>query len=223
MSVEHATTTGVAAVDPDPLAPRCRRPKVMAALQAEWRAHGFVRVSDAFREAEAARWLAALRACEHVAYAHADPLASWQFRRFTWVPGDACDHPQCALGRWLYGPGRAWMAELTGIALASSAPGELFSDEAAKASFYDAYDDHVPGRAIAFQVQLVPAPWPPEWGGHLECLGAADGPVVRSVAPAWNALDLYDVRRPGAWRRMPMIVEHLDGVVVSGGLAPSSD
>ncbi|MFO0744668.1 MAG: 2OG-Fe(II) oxygenase family protein [Myxococcota bacterium] len=203
------------------LAPRLARPDVLAPLADAWRRHGHVRVESAFRESAAAAWLAALRGSEHTARFHVDPTGatpSFQLWRFTWAPGQGCDHPLCELGRWLHGDGVGWMSALTGLDLAAPRERELYSDKASKATFYDAYDEGGAGHALAFMLQLTPAGWPPEWGGHLELLGGRDGPVVERLAPAWNALDLFDVRRPGAWRRMPMIVKHLDGFAVSGWL-----
>ena len=198
------------------LAPRLARPEVVAALGAAWRADGNVRASPALREVEAARFGEALRGHQHVPFFHVHATRGFQLWRSTWEPGEGCDHPLCALGRWLAGDGRRWAEAVTGLALAPAPDPTLTSDRYAKATFYDAYDDaDADGRAVAFMLHLVPASWPAEWGGHMETLDAA-GRVQARWAPTWNTLDLFDVSAPGAWRRLPIVRHHLEGFTVSG-------
>lgn len=202
------------------LAPRLASAAARAALAETFRRQGRVRVPDAFREAEAARWLGALQASEHRPLFLHDPRApGYQVWRFAWQPGeDACDHPLCELGRWVHGDALPFLEAVTGLELRPERR-ELTSDSLAKGTFWDAYDEGGGGAALALQIQLAPAAWPASWGGHMELLAGPDGPLVERVPPAWNALDLYDVRRPGAWRRLPLIVKHLDGFVVAATLA----
>ena len=95
----------------------------------------------------------------------------------------------------------------------------LASDVHTKGAYAEGYDDHEPGLAVGFRLDLTPATWPADWGGHYEVLDALHGEVVSSHAPAWNSLDLFDLRQPGAWRRMPMLCRQVDGFVISGSFA----
>ncbi|MCC6622912.1 MAG: hypothetical protein IT385_16755 [Deltaproteobacteria bacterium] len=203
------------------LTPRLTRPEVMAELSAGFRARGAVRVEAALRERHAAAMIGSLRAHPHAPFFQVDPDQGYQVWRYAWQPHGDCAHDLCALGRWLRGEGRAWAEAVTGLALAPDPEAPLVSDEVHKATFWDAYDDGGQGRAVAFMLHLVPASWPAEWGGHMEVLDAA-GAVVSRWAPTWNALDLFDVRAPGAWRRLPMIREHLEGFIVSGAWLPAA-
>lgn len=195
------------------LLPRWSRPEVIEALRVEWQSRGAVRLGPAFPEARAVDFMRALRGVEHVAEQRVDPVHGLQRWRYGWEPGSDCvDHPLCELGRWLRGDGRAWVATLIGQSLAAAPESMLVCDEARKASFVDPWDEAAPGSAVAVRVHLCTAPWPQTWGGHLERLERADGPVVDRWAPAWNALDLFDLGagRP-TWRRLPMIDRHVEG------------
>ena len=202
------------------LLPRSSRDELQRELGAAWREQGAARLEPAFPEARAVELLRALRGSEHLAGQRVDPETGLQLWRVGWEPGNDCvDHPLCELGRWLSGEGAAWVTALTGRALMVSPDPMLISDKACKAAFADPWDDAAPGRAVAFRVHLHPATWPVAWGGHLERLEGPDGPVVDRWAPAWNALDLFDLAlgRP-TWRRLPMIDRHVEGYVISGFL-----
>ena len=196
--------------------PRLHRPEFLAPLQAEWKRGGSVRVEPLLLEAHAARFLAALRSVEHVPMQRFDAKEGFQAWRFGWVPGtDDCDHPLCILGRWLTSDGLKWVSALTERDLMPAPDPTLISDCAAKASFFEAYNDASAGRAVALRLHLTPTMWPAEWGGHLELLDGPEGAVVDRRAPAWNTLDLFDVRGPAAWRRLPLIQKHLEGYTIS--------
>jgi len=203
------------------LLPSWSRTEAIERLREEWQARGAVRVEPAFPEARAVDFMRALRGTTHVAEQRVDPVSGLQRWRYGWEPGSDCvDHPLCELGRGLWGDVRAWVAALTGRALVAPPESTLVCDEARKASFVDPWDEAAPGSAVAMRVHLCTAPWPQTWGGHLERLERADGPVVDRWAPAWNALDLFDLGagRP-TWRRVPMIDRHVQGFVVAAVLA----
>lgn len=189
-------------------------PARLATLSQTWRRDGAVRVAPAFVERELVAWAAALRAREHTPIFDLDATRGYQLWRFTWEPGRDCDHPLCALGRWLRGDGVTWASALTGLALRADDDATMRSDRHAKGSFYDAHDDggHA---AVGYLIHLTPAPWPEAWGGHVQVVDA-NGRVRSTWAPTWNAIDLFDVRAAGAWQRMPIVREHLDGFTVSG-------
>ena len=69
---------------------------------------------------------------------------------------------------------------------------------------------------MAYVVGLSPEPWPAEEGGWLEFLGGPDGPVLERRSPGWNTLDLFDVRRPGRWHRVPILREHRARRTIAG-------
>ncbi len=190
---------------------RMRDGRAAAALAVQFAETGWVRVSPAFREAQAIAYHTALSESEHVAFQRVDPATGFQRWRFGFVPGYDCEHPLCELGRWLHNEGRVWASTVTGLSLGVEADPMLFSDKAAKAMFRDPFDAReVPGRVVAFVVHLTPAAWPATWGGHLELAG-------HRLAPAWNAIDLVDVRPPRHVAKLPLLERHVAGFVVSGG------
>ncbi len=195
--------------------PRHRTDEAMGTLQEQWKT-GAVRIEHALPTALAARLLEGLREEPHGPQIEPDPTHGYQLWRFAWVPEVACQHDLCELGRWLWTDGAVWASAVTGRPLGPDPSRQLVSDRFAKGSFFEAYDDHEPGRAVAFQLHLAPSDWPQSWGGHLQLLDGPDGPVREQRAPGWNVLELFDVSRPGAWRRGPVITEHLQGYVVSG-------
>ncbi len=197
------------------LAPRLADEAVVAELGATLAERGWVRVTPALTEREAVRMLGALRGREYRAQ-HGFGEAAHQLWRATWEPGEGCEHPLCELGRWLRGEGAAWVSWLAGRTLRVGG-GAFMADRLGKGSFFDAYDESGLG-AVGWSLQLVPMDWPEALGGYLEVLGGAVGPAEVRLGPAWNALDLFviDGERPGRWRRMPMVVEHVEGYVVSG-------
>ena len=177
---------------------------------------GWVRVTPAFREAQAIAYHTALRESDHRAFHHVHPDEGFQLWRFGFVPGYDCEHPLCELGRWLHNDGVAWASAITGLALQAEADPMLFSDRAAKSMFRDAFDAReVAERVVAFAVHLTPAAWPAAWGGHLEF-------ASHRLAPAWNAVDLIDVRPPRHIAKLPILDRHVAGFVVSGGYRMAS-
>ena len=198
------------------LVPRLHRPEVLGSLRAAWSENASVRVEPLFLEVHAARFLAGLRIVEHAPIQHFDSKEGFQAWRFGWVPGtDDCDHPLCILGRWLSGDGLNWVSALTGLDLTPASDPTLFSDRAAKATYFEPYNDACNDRVVALRLHFTPATWPAEWGGHLELLDGPEGEVVDRLPPAWNAVDLFDVRGPSAWRRLPLIQKHMEGYTVS--------
>jgi len=109
-----------------------------------------------------------------------------------------------------------FVSAVTELPLAPDPQLQLVSDRNAKGSYYDAYDDHGPGLAVAFQLSLTPASWPADWGGHMELLDGPTGRVTARQSPQWNTLDLFDIRQPGAWRRSPTLMRHMHGYIISG-------
>lgn len=198
------------------LVPRLQRPDVLADLRDEWRRGAAVRIEPVFREVHSASFLEALRSVDHVPLQRFNHIDGYQAWRFTWVAGTGCDHPLCILGRWLRGDGVEWVSALTESALAAPPDPTLVSDQAAKATFFERYDESGDGRAVAFRFHLTPATWPVEWGGHLERLDGPDGEVADRFSPTWNALDLIDLRTRSSWRRLPLIEKHVEGFTVSG-------
>ncbi len=159
----------------------------------------------------------------HTVESDLDPDEGYLIWRYGWQPEVQCHHVLCRLGRFFYGDqGRAWFEKLTGIAVADPPDRVLVSDVHAKGSYLDGWDEAADGNAIAFQFGLTPARWPVEWGGHLELLDGRDGPLVQRLSPSWNGLDVFDVRRPGPWRRVPIVTRHLDGFTVTGWYRPAS-
>jgi len=206
------------------LVPRLARAEVVAEVRARFQAMGRVRIEAAFPEAQAAACLTALRGSEHAALQRVDPAAGFQIWRFGFVPGVGCEHPLCELGRWLQGDAVGWVSALTGAPLGAELDPMLLSDKACKAAFRDGYDARAEtvGRAIGYQVHFTPATWPVEWGGHLEVLAGPGGEVIERWAPAWNAIDVFELRGGVSWRRLPMIERHVEGYTITGGFHAAS-
>jgi hypothetical protein len=198
---------------------RHRQPEAVAALRQQLGERGAVRVAPAFAEASAVTFLQALSAVEFQPGQRMHPHDGHQIWRFGWVPGVGCDHPLCELGRWLAGDGVGWASALVGRALVAAPEPMLFADRANKATFRDPWDAaaEVPGREVAVLVHLTTGPWPAAWGGHLERLDGRDGVLVERLAPAWNAVDVVDLRAPGRWLRQPLIDRHVIGYTVVCG------
>lgn len=87
-----------------------------------------------------------------------------------------------------------------------------------KGSYLDAHEDHGVDRAAAFVLGLTRDRWDPSAGGHLEFLADDRLSVVERRAPGFDSLDLYDVRPVVRWHRVPLLVEHVERLTVSGWL-----
>jgi len=191
----------------------------VALWAATFQALGRVRVAPIFREARAVDYLRALQSSEHQPFGELEPARAYRAWSIGWETGHVCEHLLCELGRWLRGPGATWASAVSGRALRAPDDPLVMSDEHRKGGFAEArpvseaYFSSAPRSAVAL-VHLCAQPWPEAWGGHRELVGA-DGEVVLRVAPAWNALDLIDLERPGLRWRTPLIDHHVGGYVVS--------
>jgi|GEM_PF-2910517 len=187
------------------------------ALGAQWRQRRAVRLEPVFPEHVAVSLLQALRTADYLPMQQPMANESYQLWRYAWQPCQrGCDHAPCELGRWLWTEGLAMVRRVSGLPLQPAADLSLVADQTRKGSYFDAYDDGGEGRSVALLLHLSTATWPARYGGHVEALTARDGDVVARWAPAWNALDLVDVREPGAWRQMPVVTEHVEGITVAG-------
>jgi hypothetical protein len=182
---------------------------VNAALPDSWRAHGYARLQPALPERLAVLALRALRAAPHTPTQHVDPDRGHQLWRYGWEPGTDCtDHPLCDLGHALHRDLPQLIGE-PGLVL-----GPLVSDHHKKGAFIDPFDARLenfpfaplPGRSparVLVQLHLVTQPWPASWGGDLTRLD--DG---LTLAPEWNALDLFDLARGATFVR-PLLEHHV--------------
>lgn len=87
-----------------------------------------------------------------------------------------------------------------------------------KGSFLDDHEDHGVDRAAAFVLGLTAGSWPASDGGHLEFLSDDRATVLERRPPGFDTLDLYDVRPVVRWHRVPLLVEHVERLTVSGWL-----
>lgn len=203
------------------LSPALADPARLEDLRAAWRASGGnLRIEGFLGEDAARRALAAARVEPHrLALPSPDEALTYQFWAASFAPEPDCEHPLCALGRFLLGSGREWVEALTGQALAPAPDRAVAAGAYIKGSYLDPHDDFGRGRALAFVLGLTPEPWPAALGGHLEFLDPA-GAVVERRAPGWNTLDLFDVRAPGRAHRVPILREHLERRTVYGWYYP---
>lgn len=201
------------------LLPHHLAPEALAATSQQLAERGSARLSPAFAEARAVRYLRALQQADFRAGQRVDARDGYQIWRFGWVPGVGCDHPLCELGRWLAGDAVTTVAQLTGQDLAPSPEPMLHADRANKATFRDPWDAaaEVHGREVLVLVHLTTASWPAGWGGHLERMDARDGAVVERLAPAWNTIDVVDLRHRARWLHEPLIDRHVLGYRVAYG------
>lgn len=197
-----------------------RDPAAVARLREVWARTGNLRVERALDEAAARDAVDAVcREAHGVTMAEAPPI--W-FQYWKWLgrPEPDCDHPLCRVGRFIATDLLAWTEQVTGQALAPAPDGLVASALFTKGSYLDAHDDWGRGRSIAYVIGLTEAPWDEEDGGWLEFLAAADGPVLERRPPGWRSLDLFDVREPGRWHRVPILREHHIRRTISGWFHP---
>lgn len=202
--------------------PRLRTQASRSELQAAWRARRSLRIEGFLEDAVAREALAQLRTLPYNVAISDQAELSFQFWRCAWTPEIACDHLLCGLGRCLHGEALAWVADVTGLALAPPADGLVVSTLYEKGSYLELHNDFGRGRAVAYFLGLCPAPWPAELGGHLELVDPATGAVLERRPPGWNTLDLLDVRGAGAWHQVPMLREHLEWRAISGWFYPAA-
>jgi hypothetical protein len=197
--------------------PRLRDDAVRTEQRAAWRARGSLRVEGFLERSLAPEVLDHVRRLPYQPAIASPGEPSFLFWRCAWKPEESCDHLLCALGRCIRGEVVGWASDVTGLALAPP-DGLVVATLHEKGSFADLHEPGGRGRAVAFVLGLSPEPWPAESGGHLEIVDAASGAVLERRAPAWNALDLIDVRGPRAWR-VPIVREHVEGRAIAGWLA----
>lgn len=203
------------------LNPALRDPATVARLREAWARAGSLRVDDVLDEAAAREVLDAVRSEPHAITIPDDPKTiAFQYWKWTGRPEPACDHALCRLGRALASDLLAWVAEVTGLDLAPAPDGLVVSTLYTKGSYLDSHDDWGRGRAVAFVLGLTSDRWPHDEGGWLEFLAARDGPALERRPPGWNTLDLFDVRAPGRWHRVPILREHRARRAISGWFHP---
>jgi hypothetical protein len=187
-------------------------------LAATFRERGSLRLEPFLRDDLATELADSLRTLAHTIKVGTHPELAFLYYELSLVPEPSCDHVTCRVGRWLHDEGRAWVAELTGLALAPPPDGHLVATCFGKGCYLDPHNDVDGARAVAYVLGLTRGAWPAEQGGHLEFIdGEGDEIAVRERrAPGWNTLDLFDVRRPGRTHRVPLVTEHHERRAVSG-------
>lgn len=203
------------------LSPDLRSPTTIGALREVWARAGSLRVERVLDDAVANEVLDAVRREPHAVTLPDDPTTiAFQYWKWVGRPEPACDHTLCRLGRTIQRDLLAWVEGLTGLALAPAPDGLVASALYTKGSYLDAHDDWGRGRAVAYVLGLTPSPWPQDDGGWLEFLDAREGAVTERRPPGWNALDLFDVRAPGRWHRVPILREHRERRAIAGWFHP---
>lgn len=207
----------------------------LPALQLAWAAQRNLRVTDVLKAEVATALLAALRLQPYQLRSGPAPgegpgALGFQYGECTLVPEVDCDHVTCAFARWWHGPGRTWLAHLTGMALTSPEDARIVATLYGKGCYLEAHNDFDGQRALAYVLGLTPGQWPAEEGGHLEFLamGAMDA-VVERRPPGFNTLDIFDVSRiegPGGSvargptfgpvHRIPLVTQHVERRAISG-------
>ncbi len=188
-------------------------------LAAEWRARGALRIQPLLDDEVARALVAELRALPHrVNTASAADLAYLYFR-YDATPDPACDHVLCAVGRWLFGAGPAWIGDLVGRSLEAPPDDALAATLYSKGCYLDPHNDADGVRSVTYVLGLTDESWPAERGGHLEFLAPPARAPVRVIerrAPGWNSLDLFDVERATHIHRIPMLLDHRERRAISG-------
>lgn len=202
-----------------------RDPAAIARAREAWARSSSLRVEGVLEEGAAREVLDAVRAEPHAITLPDDPTTiAFQYWKWVGRPEPDCDHTLCRLGRVLQGDLLAWVAEVTGLELAPAPDRQVASALYTKGSYLDAHDDWGRGRAVAYVLGLTQGltlePWPAEAGGWLEFLASREGPVLERRPPGWNTLDLFDVRAPGRWHRVPILREHRARRVIAGWFHP---
>lgn len=187
------------------------------AQRAAWAAREGLRIEGFLPPGQAEALLAALRALPHPLRASEGALG-FLYGECTLVPEPDCDHPLCAFGRWWHDAGRAFVADLSGLALASPADHRVVGMHYGKGGYLDCHNDYDGQRAVAYVLGLTPAAWPWEEGGHLEFV-AVEGDaevLVERRPPGFNTLDLFDVSTGGPLHRVPILTAHHERRTISG-------
>ncbi len=200
------------------LSARWRDPAVVAEAAAAWRARPNLRLTDLLADDAIAALHDAVAALPHPLRASAAPDFAYQYGAVASPPEDDCDHVWCQFARWWWSDGLAFVAAITGRALAPPADRVLMSTRFRRGSFLDPHNDHDGARAVAYVVGLTRAPWPAEHGGHLEFLAVEDGEVVVTErrAPGWNTLDLFDVTGTAQLHQVPIVTADVDRRALPG-------
>jgi hypothetical protein len=179
-----------------------------------------VRLTSVLDEAFAREALAAVSAQPHALSTPEEPPIRFQYWKWINRPEADCDHVLCRLGRLIHTDLRARAERLTGLALAPAPDGLLAATLFTKGSYLDAHDDFGRGRAIAYVRGLTPEPWPAEEGGGHEFLAEDRETALERRPPGWNTLDLFDVREPGRWHRVPILRAHRSRRAIAGWFHP---
>ncbi|HTM21629.1 MAG TPA: 2OG-Fe(II) oxygenase family protein [Kofleriaceae bacterium] len=201
------------------LHPRLRDPDAVAALADAFAASGSLRIDSVLDERAAATLADALAAQP---FALKSPRGDLRFLYYehAFVPETGCDHPTCAAGRWLWSEAAALAGRLAGAALGPPVDRMVTATLYSRGCYLDAHNDTDGSRALAFVLGLTRDTWPAERGGHLEFL---HGLAVRERrAPGWNTLDLFDVRAPRHTHRVPMLLDPVLRLAVSGWFYPAT-
>lgn len=206
------------------LTPAARDPTELARLRDAWARGSNLRVEGALDDAAVREVLDAVGREEHGVSLPDAPPIEFQLWKWTSRPEVACDHTLCRAGRFIATDLLAWTEQVTGQALAPAPDGLLASVLMTKGSYLDAHDDWGRGRAIAYVIGLTPSsgdePWAEADGGWLEFLATRDGPVLERRPPGWCTIDLFDVRQPGRWHRVPILREHHVRRTIAGWFHP---
>lgn len=190
-----------------------------AELSAEWQARGSMRIQPLLADDVARALLDELRALPHRINGATTSDLAYLYFRYDSIPDPTCDHVLCAVGRWLFDGGRAWIAELVGRDLAPPPDRGIAATLYSKGCYLDPHNDADGVRSVTYVLGLTDDSWPPERGGHLEFLAPpspAPVHVVERRAPGWNSLDLFDVERDTHIHRIPMLLDHHERRAISG-------
>lgn len=210
--------------DLDLLAPAARALAARERLAEALLRDGHARLEPALPEAFVVQCLRALRGAGFAADQRVDPDRGFQIWRFDWDPAHpspCLEHPLCDLGRAFQGGLRRWLEAVTGLTLASpELPFE--AQRLGKGGFLDPRrDERAEAPGLLALLHLATAPWPATWGGHVELSDATEttdeGTTLarpKVLGPAWNALDLVDLRRL-PWHRVPLLTRHVDAFHVT--------
>jgi hypothetical protein len=192
----------------------------LAALGERWSRSPNLRVAPFLAPGRAEEALEALRREPFKLAVPSNPTVDFQYWKHEWVPEPACEHVLCRLGRFLHDEWPAWVSRLTGLRLGPPPPRLLAASLYTKGSFLDVHNDFGRERSVAYVIGLTPPPWT-DPGGSLEFVDGREGRVVlERRAPGWNTLDLFDVREPVRWHRVPIVREHAARWAISGWLYP---
>jgi hypothetical protein len=195
-----------------------------SALAARFRESGNLRVRPFFEDTVAGALVEALKVQPFtLTLPEAGSPFDFQYWKFTLAPEAACDHVLCRCARWLDGDFVPWVEAVTGLELEPPPESTLAASLYVKGSYLDAHNDWGKGRAVAYVIGLTRGGLPENAGGALEFLDSSSGvpgaPCERRAAE-WNTLDLFDVRAPARWHRVPIVREHVERWAIYGWLYP---